>query len=87
MKKDKKALYESIMKTVAKEVKKSLNERSLYHPSLYNILTEHMTNGIIEAWDDYGLIFSHQDIKDALAQLATEYDVDKHLSWTSEHMD
>lgn len=85
MKENKKALYESIMSHVAKQVKKALNERYIYN-DLYHALEENVTRGIIEAWDDCGFEFTHQDIKDALLRLAEEYNVDNHLDWTAKYM-
>lgn len=85
MKNNKKALYESIITSVAKEVKKALNERMIYR-DLYEALAENITRGIIEAWDDSGIEFTHQDIKDTLARLAEEYNVDDYIDWTAEHM-
>ena len=87
MKRDnKKELYENIMSSVAKEVKKALNERMIYH-DLYDALAENITRGIIEAWDDCGFEFTHNDIKITLQRLADEYDVDEHIDWAAEHMD
>jgi hypothetical protein len=73
--------------SLRKYLNKSLdiNERMIYK-DLYDALEENITRGIIEAWDDAGLEFTHKDIKDTLTKLAKEYNVDKHLDWTKEYM-
>lgn len=86
-KNSKKALYENIMTSVSKEVKKVLNERMIGDPDLYEIFEEQITAGIIKAWDDYGMEITHQDIENALNKLAVNYDVDKHISWAEKIMD
>lgn len=80
-----KELKEHKMKNLADFIKENLNERFIYK-TLYEALEENITRGIIEAWDDAGLEFTHKDIKDTLAKLAKEYDVDKHLDWTKDYM-
>ena len=73
--------------SLRKYLNKSLdiNERMIYK-DLYDVLEENITRGIIEAWDDTGLEFTHKDIKETLEKLAKEYDVDKHIDWTKKYM-
>jgi len=58
----------------------------MIYRDLYEALAENITRGIIEAWDDTGLEFTHQDIKDTLARLAEEYNVDDYIDWTAKYM-
>lgn len=74
------------MKTLAEHLNEQLLERRVYK-NLEEALTEHITDGIIAAWDESGLEFTHKDIKDALENLAKNYDVDKHIDWAKEHME
>lgn len=81
-----KELKESSL-SLRKYLNKSLdiNERMIYK-DLYDALEENITKGIIEAWDDTGLEFTHKDIKETLEKLAKEYDVDKHIDWAEKYM-
>ena len=62
-----------------------VSERRVYK-DLHEALTEAVTNGIIAAWDEAGLEFTHKDIKDALEKIAKDYDVDKEIDWAKEYM-
>ena len=69
------------MKNLQSYIAESIvSERMLYR-DLDQALTEYITNGIIAAWDESGLEFTHQDIKDTLENIARNYDVDKEISW------
>ena len=69
------------MKNLQSYIAESIvSERMLYR-DLDQALTEYITNGIIAAWDEAGLEFTHKDIKDALEKIAKNYDVDKEISW------
>lgn len=73
------------MKTLTEHIKEQLLERRVYR-TLEDALTDSITSGIITAWDEAGLEFTHKDIKDALEKLAKDYDVDKQIDWAKEHM-
>lgn len=75
------------MENLKEKLKKELqiNERYVFD-SLEDTLEEFITKGIICAWDEVGLEFTHNDIKTALQNLAENYDVDKHISWAKKHM-
>lgn len=62
-----------------------VTERKIYK-DLNECLTENITRGVIEAWDDCGFEFTHAELKEALQKVAEEYDVDKHVDWAKEHM-
>lgn len=53
----------------------------MIYGDLDQTLTEYITKGIIAAWDEVGLEFTHKDIKDAPKKIAKNYDVDNEISW------
>lgn len=57
-----------------------VNERRGWK-SLQDILEEHITQGLKDAWDDEGIEFTHKEVKDTLEKIAKEYDIDKHIDW------
>lgn len=69
------------MKNLQSYIAESIVSERMIYRDLDQALTEYITNGIIAAWDDAGLEFTHQDIKDALKKIAKNYDVDKEISW------
>lgn len=73
------------MKNLVEHLKEQLLERRVYK-NLEDALTDHITSGIIAAWDESGLEFTHKDIKEALENLAKNYDVDKYIDWAKEYM-
>lgn len=80
-----KELTENRIKNLSDFIKESLNERFV-RKSLYECLEDYTTQAVISAWDESGIEFTHKELKEALAKLAKEYDVDKHLDWTEEYM-
>ena len=80
-----KELKEHKMKDLSDFIKESLNER-IVRKSLYECLEDYTTQAVISAWDESGIEFTHKELKEALAKLAKEYDVDKHLDWTKDYM-
>ena len=69
------------MKNLQSYIAESIVSERMIYRDLDQALTEYITNGIIAAWDEAGLKFTHQDIKDALENIARNYDVDKEISW------
>ena len=80
-----KELKEHKMKNLSDFIKENLNER-IVRKSLYECLEDYTTQAVISAWDESGIEFTHKELKEALAKLAKEYDVDKHLDWTKDYM-
>lgn len=73
------------MKSLTEHMKEQLNERRVYK-TLEDALEDSITSGIITAWDEAGITFTHKDIKEALEKIAKNYDVDKHIDWAKEYM-
>lgn len=69
------------MKNLQSYIAESIVSERMIYRDLDQALTEYITKGIIAAWDEAGLKFTHQDIKDALENIARNYDVDKEISW------
>ena len=69
------------MKNLQSYIAESIVSERMIYRDLDQALTEYITNGIIAAWDEAGLEFTHKDIKDALEKIAKNYDVDKEISW------
>lgn len=57
-----------------------------HYKDLDQALTEFITQGLISAWDESGLEFTHQDVKDALERVSKNYDVDKEINWAYDIM-
>ena len=75
----------SLMNYLNESLGKPVNERSIWR-TLEDCLIDHITQAVIAAWDETGLEFTHKELKDTLAKVAKEYDVDKHIEWTKEYM-
>ena len=69
------------MKNLQSYIAESIVSERIIYRDLDQALTEYITKGIIAAWDEAGLEFTHQDIKDTLENIARNYDVDKEISW------
>lgn len=69
------------MKNLQSYITESIVSERMIYRDLDQALTEYITKGIIAAWDEAGLEFTHKDIKDALKNIAKNYDVDKEISW------
>lgn len=69
------------MKNLQSYIAESIVSERMIYRDLDQALTEYITKGIIAAWDEAGLKFTHQDIKDALENIARNYDVNKEISW------
>jgi len=74
------------MKTLNEYINEQLVTERKNFKDLEQALTSYITDGLIAAWDEAGLQFTHQDVKDALEKLAKNYDVDKEISWAKEHI-
>lgn len=73
------------MKPLTEHMKEQLNERRVYK-TLEDALEDSITSGIITAWDEAGMTFTHEDIKKALEKIAKNYDVDKYIDWAKKYM-
>ena len=69
------------MKNLQSYIAESIVSERMIYRDLDQALTEYITKGIIAAWDEAGLEFTHKDIKDTLEKIAKNYDVDKEISW------
>lgn len=74
------------MKNLQKYIAESIVSERKNFKDLEQALTSYITDGIIAAWDEAGLEFTHKDIKDALEKIAKDYDVDKQIGWAKEYM-
>ena len=60
-----------------------VNEHKVWD-SLYECLEEHITKALISAWDELGIEFTRDELKENLEKLTKEYDVDKHIDWAKD---
>lgn len=74
------------MKTLDEYINEQLVTERKNFKDLEQALTSYITDGLIAAWDEAGLEFTHKDVKDALEKLAKNYDVDKEISWAKEYI-
>jgi len=72
------------MKSLQEKIQENMvNERKVWD-SLYECLEEHITEALISAWDETGIEFTRDELKENLEKLAKEYDVDKHIDWAKD---
>lgn len=74
------------MKTLDEYINEQLVTERKNFKDLEQALTSYITDGLIAAWDEAGLEFTHKDVKEALEKLAKNYDVDKEISWAKEYI-
>lgn len=74
------------MKNLQSYIAESMVSERRHYKDLDQALTEFITQGLIAAWDEAGLEFTHQDVKDALERVAKNYDVDKEINWAHDIM-